>query len=267
MQRAAFLLVPMLAGCHEYSLYAAFMETDLEFAPQPELADDGEVWDDTVQGEVADDEAGIDFDPPEDDIPDDIFGGDDGEGGDDDVDGGSGDVDSAVDDPVFEDCLPGYQAAYFNLPGSHPDVVTAAPGLDPGKRPGVHDWFDAVYAVDSRIDESLTFGADWWPASVNSGEAGDPAHFAVHWRGWFELEAPQTLTFYAASDDDAWAAIDGKIVADQGGIHPMEEHCYSVTLGAGLHRVDIHTADRDDSESGMWFEWEQDLDIRACDDL
>lgn len=166
--------------------------------------------------------------------------------------------------PDLSICDAGYQAFYYNLPDTHPDMVALVEGLKPGVQPTKLDWFSAPYFWEDRVDTDLMFGDDWWP--VTSGEPGDPAHFAVHWRGWFEFGSARMVTFFLGSDDDAWVLIDGAVVADQGGVHAAEERAYSLSLDAGVHRIDVYTADRDTSASSMWFEWEDVVEVMACDE-
>lgn len=244
------MLSLLLLGCHDYALYAIPEEPTLNLAPQPDtLPDDAGdaygVWDDVVHGEVE----------VEDD--DEITG---------EPEGGGGDIpaiEEEVEEPELSECAPGYRGTYFNLPAHHPEVIGAVPGLRPGDVPEAHDWFSAGYFDREQVDASLLFGEAWWP--VDGGEPGDPAHYAVRWEGWFELGEAQSVTFFFGTDDDGWVLIDGQVVADQGGVHALEERCYSAALGAGLHRIEIYTADREASASGLWFEWEDPVDVFACD--
>jgi hypothetical protein len=237
----------LLAGCHEYALYGIPPEPDeVSFAPRAEedLPADDNAWDDVIHSTVEEDDS-TEISAPDVVIPD-----------------ASMDVERPKD---LEECVPGYEAEYFALPASHPDIVDAEEGLRPGDHPLSHDWFDARYLSQTQVDPSLMFGEDWWPLDV--GGAEDPAPFAVHWRGWVALSEAQLLTMYLGSDDDAWVLIDDVMVADQGGVHLLEDRSYTTALDAGLHRIDIYTAERLGPASAMWHEWEEPITVMACPSL
>ena len=235
-----WILLPLLGGCHEYALSTAVTADTAAPTPAPAPAASPEAWDDVITTLVEQPPA-VDI-VPENEAP--------------------GIEADAGATPDLSACEEGYQASYYNLPASHPDMLDPAQGLQPGIQPAQLDWFSDPYFWEGRVDGDLMFGDSWWP--VNAGQPGDPAHFAVHWRGWFETDSSRMVTFYLGADDDAWVMIDGKMVADQGGVHPAEERCYSVTIDAGVHRIDIYTADRDAAESSMWFEWEDAVEVMAC---
>ena len=62
------------------------------------------------------------------------------------------------------------------------------------------------------------------------------------------LNAPGTekVTFNLSADDDAFLAVDGNIVLQDGGVHPLDPTGVSVTelLSGGSHSVEIFYADR-----------------------
>jgi fibro-slime domain-containing protein len=235
-----WILLSLLGGCHEYALSGVATADTAAPSPAPTPPAAQEAWDDVVTTLVEQPPA-VDIVPEHEDP------------------GVEADADAS---PDLSTCEAGYQATYYNLPATHPDMMGPVEGLQLGIQPAQLDWFSAPYFWEDRVDTDLMFGDDWWP--VSAGEPGDPAHFAVHWRGWIEAESARIVTFFLASDDDAWVLIDGAVVADQGGVHVAEERCYSVALDAGVHRIDIYAADRDASASSMWLEWADAVEVMAC---
>ncbi|MGB9561988.1 MAG: PA14 domain-containing protein, partial [bacterium] len=148
--------------------------------------------------------------------------------------------------------MPGAIGYYYNLPADHPEVEGPITGVVRGDNPFNHDWYSPRYFVFSRLDRSLNFGDSWWP--VNTGLPGDPQYFAVHWVTTLFAPATGTYSFRIVSDDDAWAYIDGRLVADNGGIHPMTACYWSTTLTKGYHTLHIYFAERHRVQSGFIFE-------------
>jgi tetratricopeptide (TPR) repeat protein len=62
-----------------------------------------------------------------------------------------------------------------------------------------------------------------------------------HYTGWFVAPAQGTYTLATSSDDDSWLLVEGKeVVSWPGGHGPVGDarHSKSVTLAAGVHRLD-----------------------------
>ncbi|MFZ5478889.1 MAG: PA14 domain-containing protein, partial [Myxococcota bacterium] len=199
-------------------------------------------------------------------IPDGYDDDDDGDGipDEDDPDGGGGGPDDPEDVPDdWEPCTDGYYADYFNLPADHPEVETSVSGVTPGDDPFNHDWWDPVYWVWRTVDPNLEFGTGWWP--VDTGLEGDPQYYAVYWLAYLDVAANGTYSFEMASDDDAWAYVDGTLVADLGGIHGVAVTTFTVPLTEGAHVLELYFAERHTVDAGFWFKW-QSPDIRyyAC---
>ena len=163
--------------------------------------------------------------------------------------------DQTIDEKVNcgEDCglIPGAIGYYYNLPNNHPEVEGPITGVVRGDNPFNHDWYSPRYFVFQRLDTNLNFGSSWWP--VNTGLPGDPYYFAVHWVATLFAPETRTYNFQLISDDDAWVYIDGRMVADNGGIHPMTSCSWSTTLTKGYHTLHIYFAERHTVQSGFVF--------------
>ena len=73
--------------------------------------------------------------------------------------------------------------------------------------------------------------------SFYRGGTGD--HFAARYSGEFETSATGEYTFNLKSDDGSRLFIDGKQVIDNDGLHGTVEKTATVSLEAGLHKVEL----------------------------
>lgn len=56
------------------------------------------------------------------------------------------------------------------------------------------------------------------------------------------------------SDDDAWGFINGKLFADNGGVHALSTSTFtSQLLSAGTQKLDIFFVDRHNTQAGISF--------------
>ena len=87
------------------------------------------------------------------------------------------------------------------------------------------------------------------------GETSNANYFrAVHWQGTFNLASPGTVTLGLGSDDDAFIFVDNTLFVDNGGVHGLSYAPYITNpLTAGIHKVDLFFADRHQSQSGIDF--------------
>ena len=162
--------------------------------------------------------------------------------------------------------------------GSNPDFETGLGGigsvaatLGPNGLPVVTPAFQGVLKDVNASGELL-----WWTAggSVSfeknqldatpiqhtagffpDGETSDNNFFrTVHWQGTFDLASPGTVTLGLGADDDAFIFVDNKLFVDNGGVHGLTYVPYVTDpLTAGKHKVDLFFADRYQSQSGIDF--------------
>lgn len=176
----------------------------------------------------------------------------------------------------------GLTGFYYNLPNSHPDMEGLITGLDRGyvetaltgatptltpygdTRVKQWDWWDAQYAVGSRVDSDAdlqsNFASNFFPSIVNEGLPGDPFHFAVHWTGQFYVDQDKLYNYTMGSDDDSWLFIDNSLVLDLGGVHGVTYDNYNVSLAQGYHTIDIFFAERHVVQSGFQLNFFSDLE-------
>lgn len=143
---------------------------------------------------------------------------------------------------------------FYNLPCDHPDVEGRVTGVVPGNHPSDYDWWDDTYYVFSYERDSLvmSYSADYFP--VDTGLCGDPFYFAAHWYTTAIVSEDGVYTMEIGSDDDSWLLIDGEVVTDLGGIHPLRRTSADVYLERGPHRIDVFFAERHVRQSGLEFE-------------
>ena len=94
------------------------------------------------------------------------------------------------------------------------------------------DWQGPIVAVEER--PSLTTAELKARATTFRGEP-----FSALWSGVLDVERPGTHVFSLASDDGGWLYVDGVLVVDNGGAHPLSGRGGSVSLTAGRHPVTV----------------------------
>lgn len=70
---------------------------------------------------------------------------------------------------------------------------------------------------------------------VNTDPKKRTTNFGLRFKGTLTVPKEGEYKFYISSDDGSWLFINGKLVADNGGIHPDGEKSGSVVLNAGDH--------------------------------
>lgn len=134
----------------------------------------------------------------------------------------------------------GFYGAYYNHRESHPDMNIAA-GSTWTKVGRENDWYDNQYFSFDRIDQVLNFDR-FFP--FENELPGDPYHFAVNWQAIVDVPQDGSYTYQIASDDDSWLIIDGQLMHDLGGLHRAALKNGSLSLTAGLHKLEIFYAER-----------------------
>lgn len=89
--------------------------------------------------------------------------------------------------------------------------------------------------IFERVDPSLDF--DW------GLDAPDPRlrpdSFQIEWTGSLRIPTSGPWSFFLSSDDGSSLEIDGNLVLDNGGFHPLRERSMTLRLEAGEHRVRV----------------------------
>jgi uncharacterized repeat protein (TIGR03806 family) len=79
--------------------------------------------------------------------------------------------------------------------------------------------------------------------------------FALRFRGYLEVEAAGSYTFYTSSDDGSQLFIDGGLVVDNDGLHPLREASGAVTLTAGYHQI-VVTMFEAGGDQALYVSWQ-----------
>lgn len=101
-----------------------------------------------------------------------------------------------------------------------------------------------------RTDSTLDF--DWGAESPDPRLPGD--NFRAEWNGLLRIPRSGMWTFHLASDDGSKLWIDGKVVVDNGGTHPLTWLSGSGRLTAGSHFLKLEYAE-ERGLAGLRLEW------------
>jgi hypothetical protein len=63
--------------------------------------------------------------------------------------------------------------------------------------------------------------------------------FSVEWSGWLRADNDGEYTFFTTSDDGSTIEIDGRLVVDNGGVHPAILRTATMATTRGLHRIRV----------------------------
>jgi len=88
------------------------------------------------------------------------------------------------------------------------------------------------FATLTPVVTSVTSALDTSVSPVTSG-------YAARFKGTIELSDAGDYNFYSSSDDGSRIYVNGQLVVDNDGQHPLIERQGQVTLGAGLHDIEI----------------------------
>ena len=135
-----------------------------------------------------------------------------------------------------DETRPGLVAEFFNIGKPMEEFPTVAAERKPDLR-----------RVDARINFEQT--VETFPGTTMSD------HFYVRWSGKIRIPRDTKYTFFTESDDGSRLWIDGKVVVDNGGVHPMEEKSGDVDLKTGDHDIKVELFEND-GEVGCKLSWE-----------
>jgi fibro-slime domain-containing protein len=154
------------------------------------------------------------------------------------------------------DRAPSFYGQYYNFSEDKPWSVAYRGRTIPNPViGGANPFYDQRYLSFSRTDYNLDFGARFFP--VDEGLAGDPNHFAVHWRAVLHVPADAAYTLTIRADDDAWLLVDDQLLVDLNGVHAPQTRRVNPQLRNGNHRLDIYFAERA-HRSGSTFSFRAD---------
>jgi hypothetical protein len=106
-------------------------------------------------------------------------------------------------------------------------------------QPGLHyAYFEAT--VDNLPDlDAMAPAKSGIVEQFVTSPASRSENFLLEFKGFLQIHAPGSYTFFTNSDDGSRLFIDGKRVVDNDGIHPAQEASGTVTLTAGFHPIKV----------------------------
>jgi PA14 domain/GDSL-like Lipase/Acylhydrolase family len=63
--------------------------------------------------------------------------------------------------------------------------------------------------------------------------------FTVEWSGWLRTDRDGSYAFALLSDDGSTLEIDGHVVVDNGGVHPISSRTATIALTRGVHQIRV----------------------------
>lgn len=112
-----------------------------------------------------------------------------------------------------------------------------------------------TFAYPGTLTVPINISSNFFPNGPGGNNGGDVGFLSAHLQGTFDTPAGGTITLSLGADDDAWIFIDGNLVVDLGGVHPLSTApVTSDPLSAGSHTLDIFFADRHVVQSGLVFD-------------
>jgi len=111
------------------------------------------------------------------------------------------------------------------------------------------------FAYPGTLTLPIDIASNFYPNGPGGSDGGDVGFLSAHLQGTFDTPAGGTITMSLGGDDDAWVFIDGNLVDDLGGVHPLSTApVTSDPLSAGTHTLDIFFADRHIVQAGLVFD-------------
>jgi len=135
-----------------------------------------------------------------------------------------------------EDLRPGLVAEFYEMGAGLEDF----PSLPADRKPNLR-------RIDPRVDYE----------SGEGGFGGAPMAdgFYVRWTGTLRVATAGKYVLFTESDDGSRLSIDGAVVVDNGGLHPMEERSGEVELKAGDHALKLEMFENG-GQAGCRMSWE-----------
>jgi hypothetical protein len=150
---------------------------------------------------------------------------------------------------TLKDGLPVYNTAATDLPYTIHDVNAAGEitWWSPSQNPYV------TYEGQSTITTPFA-NYDFYPLEGNGSNDSNGFLGAII-RGQFDVTTPEQVSFSFGADDDAFLAVDGTVIAQEGGIHGVSAAPASTaTLSVGLHDITLFYVDRNVTGAGLYFD-------------
>lgn len=101
-----------------------------------------------------------------------------------------------------------------------------------------YEFFDAPLAGPADFDKRAPKAAGM-ASKINLEKRQKNAQFALRFKGSLSIVREGEYTFYATADDGVWLFVDGKLVVDNGGIHPAREKDGRIVLSKGEHAFQL----------------------------
>ena len=135
-----------------------------------------------------------------------------------------------------EDLRSGLLAEFYEMGSGLEDFPTLPADRKPNLR-----------RIDARVDYE----------SGEGGFGGAPMTdaFYVRWTGVLRVAAAGKYVFYTESDDGSRLSVNGTVVVDNGGLHPMEERSGELELKAGDHALKLEMFENG-GQAGCRLSWE-----------
>ncbi len=79
-------------------------------------------------------------------------------------------------------------------------------------------------------------------------EGNQTENYAMHFRGWIQIPRTGIYTFTVSSDDGSQLLINGRIIADNDGLHGMIEKSGQCALSGGFHAIEVRFFEKTGSD-------------------
>lgn len=103
---------------------------------------------------------------------------------------------------------------------------------------------DGLHPRVRRVDPEISFGPTVLGAENFAG-TGLEDRFYVRWTGRLRVPESGRYVIFLASDDGSRLYLDGRLLIDNGGVHPYREAAATLELEAGLHEIRVEYFDNE----------------------